>query len=150
MYSQLLNTIDSIKTLDPLRDVTETVKNWLNEHPTAFKVVLIANQLMRAGMYAEVMRSLPYSTAVNGLICLGGTLFYRITIQGHCPYKLELTGLFGGASFWLANDRVSKTMRGVLQASVASNAITIAACVPLALYAIYVIITSEKKCCCSL
>lgn len=149
MLSAVSTSINFLKDFDPLTRPTQAVKDWLSDHPTVFKIALIANHLFRAAMMTGFMMALPYSAPVNGLICAAGTLFYRLTVQGYCPYKLDVTSLFGATSIMVAKMRLPSIINGIASKSLVGLAGAFVSVVPLTLYAIYVVVTSEKKCCCA-
>ena len=43
-----------------------------------------------------LMQVMPYSFAANAMICFGGSLFYRLTVETNCAYKFSLPAFSGG------------------------------------------------------
>lgn len=113
--------------------------DWLSQHPETYKVVIVVGQLIRMGIMAGFISSLPYSYGVNCAIAFAGSFFYRIPIEGICPFKFAIPSCFGAISFHLAQNGVELITKQVAFNSLESFVLTTASIAPLFLYGAYII-----------
>jgi hypothetical protein len=137
MSVALHNLIDKVNFLPKVRD---EINNFLRDHPNLYKVVLIANHFFRAIAITALTAWLPFSLPVNIAICAAGSLFYSLTMErgGH---KLALPALAGSLTFKAGVAAFQQIVNGVAFASFETFATTFGTFVPLAAYAVYVILT---------
>lgn len=88
---------------DYLEKATETVKEYLNDHPTLYKIALIVNHIFRAVSMGFFMMALPFSAPVSLAICAAASLFYRLTVEGNCTYKFALPAFAGALALQFAS-----------------------------------------------
>ena len=86
-------------------------------------------------------------------ICLGGSLFYRLTVEENCAYKFALPAFGGAAAFLVGRSALAGLVSGAAFASIGAFAAACVAILPLGAYLAYVILTvaydvDSKHCCC--
>lgn len=91
----LTNIQQKLNTLS-LDSLTQKVGEWLDEHPTIFKIVVFANHLFRAIAMFALMVVLPYSFLTNCVISLAASLAYRLTIERFCHFRFAIPACLGG------------------------------------------------------
>ena len=88
-----LNTVSPFN----LDVVSKNLGGWLDKHPTANKVVIVAFHFFRASMMTACVSAMPFSMPVNMGLGLTLNLGYRLAIERRCPYKFALLSSLGGA-----------------------------------------------------
>lgn len=82
---------------NPLETPTEQIRDYLLEHRTIYKIVLVANFVLLTLMFVS-----PLSPTLGGAAALGlRALFYRLTIETNCIYKFSLPVYATMISLWL-------------------------------------------------
>jgi hypothetical protein len=138
-----------------LQKPTMQISNYFNKHPDLYKVVLAVNHIFRDISMAAFPLILPFSAPVSIGICFAGSLFYRLTVEGHCPYKFALPAFAGATAFLLAKVTLPQLISGVAFTSLSAFAIAFSSLIPLVGYVVYIALTisydvdnqSKVKCC---
>jgi hypothetical protein len=87
------------------------------------------------------MMFLPFVPAINLAICLGASLFYRLTVENNCAYKFALPAFAGGAAILLAKAALVPLITGVALASIGAWALAGAAFIAITAYVVYIALT---------
>ena len=96
---QLHNAIDAHNVL---QTPTEQIGEYLSAHSEIYKIVLLANHLFRAAAMTALTLCIPWPSLVAHGICFLGSLFYRLTVETHCAYRLPVPAFGGSAAFIFA------------------------------------------------
>ncbi len=115
-----------------LEGPTSRLGEFFDKHPTLYKLALLVNHIFRAFSTAALCLFLPFSVLTSSLICLGCSVFYRLTVEKNCAYKFALPAFWGGMALLLVQD----VAHGVL-----FDLSTVASFIPLAAYGVYVVLT---------
>jgi hypothetical protein len=141
---------NALEQVNVLKKPTETIKEYLNNHPTLYKIALLVNHIFRASAMAFFMLALPFSFPVNLALCFSASLFYRLTVEGNCSYKFALPAFAGAVAMPFAQAAISQ----------AASIATIGLLLPLTAYVVYIVLTvnydvdqscqafTPKKSCC--
>lgn len=130
-----------IERYNILNSATNRIAPFFNSHPTAYKIALIVNHLFRVAAMVGFM-FIPGMPLIPGMaICVVGSVFYRLTVEKNCAYKFALPALFGAAAVMLAIPAVINLMHTAGATSILSGFKAGASFMPLAFYAIYIILT---------
>jgi hypothetical protein len=95
-----------IQQHNPLTHLTDKSSEFLHTHPRLYKLALLINHLFRAIAMTALMHFLPFSLMTNTLLCLTGSIFYRLTVENNCAYKFALPAFFGSLAFLAAKHTV--------------------------------------------
>lgn len=120
---------------NPFDKVTAAVGQWIDKYPLLHKIVLFANHLFRGLCMGGMMTLLPFGFAVNGAICLFGSIFYRVTVERFCPFKFAIASFFGGIAIEMSKQFPAASLLWLTSIAYISHR--------------EVEKTLEKKCCCS-
>lgn len=69
---------------------------WLDSHPTVYKIAVIAMHLMRTLSMAALMAAMPFRPFINFSLSLIASEAYRIVIERHCAFKFARLSCLGG------------------------------------------------------
>lgn len=130
-----------ITSYNILKNPTDQIEAFLNEHPEIKKVALLANHIFRALAMMALRMCLPFSLLVNDLICFAGSLFYRLTVETHCAYKFALPAFAGSIAIPLAHTALTQLISGIAFSSLSAFGVALLSLVPLAAYTSYIILT---------
>src|SRR4051812_2951511 len=79
------------------------IGKWLDVNPNWYTIAVIIDHLIRTMSMYGLMLILPYSTGINCAICLGASLFYRITIEvNNCNLRFALPSCLGAFALHMA------------------------------------------------
>jgi hypothetical protein len=126
---------------NPFKSAAEEGMAYFATHPTLFKIVLLVNHLFRSAAMVGLLACMPFSIPVNAAICAGGSIFYRVSVEGNCAYKFALPSLAGAISFFIAAPAVASLVSGVALATIGAFAVACVRLLPAALYAAYILLT---------
>lgn len=139
--SAALGLHQCIERTNFLAKPTDKINEFLYKHRTLYKVVLIANHLFRAAAMLAFMLFLPFVPLANLAICLGGSLFYRLTVENNCAYKFALPAFAGATAALLAKTAWIPIITGVALSSIGAWALALASLVPITAYIVYIALT---------
>lgn len=128
-----------------LQRLTEEIGAYLREHPHLYKIVLLVNHVFRAVSMLALSLVLPFSPAINTLICFASSLFYRVTVETHCAFKFALPAFAGSLAFPPALAALMDLISGVAFASLGAFALTCLCLVPLVAYFSYIALTVSHE-----
>jgi len=120
---------------------TTYLGNFLEKHPTIYKITLIINHLFRAVMMVGLMFIPGVPLYASMPICFVGSVFYRLTVEKNCAYKFALPAFAGAAAFMLALPAFINMINGIAFLTIASGFATCASFLPLLLYGTYICLT---------
>lgn len=126
---------------NPLTVPTDWLGNFLESHPTVYKITLIINHLFRAAMMVGLMFIPHVPLAASIPICLVGSLFYRLTVEKNCAYKFAIPAFAGAAAVMLALPAIMSIIEGSAFTTVATGFKNVASFIPFSIYAGYIILT---------
>jgi hypothetical protein len=130
-----------IDRINILEKPTACIGEFLENHPTIYKITLIINHLFRAAMMVGLMFIPGVPLYASMPVCFVGSLFYRLTVEKNCTYKFALPAFAGAAAFMLALPALISMINGVAFATVASGFAACASFLPLLLYGTYIFLT---------
>lgn len=133
----------TIERFNPLDQLTQSATEFLLEHPTLYKIALLANHIFRAGSMAIFMAALPFSWPVSFAICFAASLFYRLTVENNCAYKFALPALAGAAAFPIAQPALAQLASGEAFKNLALFSRSILFLVPVVAYIAYIVLTVD-------
>lgn len=124
-----------------LHKPTEIVRDFLNNHRTFYKVVLVVNHIFRAVMMTALMLALPYSIPVKAAFSFSASLLYRLTVENNCAYKFALPAFAGSLALPIAKTALPKVINSVAFTSMKMFARTFSSFLPLIAYITYIVLT---------
>ena len=96
--------LSQIVCANVLQRPAKWVDNFLSQHPNARKTALVVDHFFRTAGMIALMMWLPFSMPVNMAICVGGSLFYRLTVEKACAYKFSLPSMGGAMAFMIGKE----------------------------------------------
>ena len=120
---------------------TEKISEYLTANKKMYKAALIANHIFRAAAMTAFMMFLPMTMAASACLCLGGSLFYRLTVETNCAYKFALPSFAGAVAFLIGKTALASLISGVAFASLSAFGAAFIAILPLCAYAAYIVLT---------
>jgi hypothetical protein len=130
-----------IERYNVLKRPTEQISEYLTNHPTLYKAVLLVNHLFRAFAMMAFCATLPFSLPVSVGICYAGSLFYRLTVETNCAYKFALPAFWGSLAIPPAMFALNGLITGVAFTTMTSLVVHCMTLVPLAAYLSYIVLT---------
>lgn len=124
-----------------LERATETVKDYLNDHPVLYKIALLVNHIFRAAAMGFFMLALPFSAPANVTLCFAASLFYRLTVEGNCTYKFALPAFAGALAFPIAQPAFAAIISKAAFSSLNAFAATFGTLLPFTCYVAYIVLT---------
>lgn len=124
-----------------LHKPTEIVRDFLNNHLTFYKVVLVVNHIFRAVMMTALMLALPYSIPVKAAFSFSASLLYRLTVENNCAYKFALPAFAGSLALPIAKTALTKLISNTAFTSMNRFALTLGSLLPLTAYVAYIVLT---------
>lgn len=121
----------------------KVIGDWLDDHPTINKVVIVVNHLFRALAMATLITLLPYSHLVNCGLTLAASLFYRVTVERCCPFRFALHSCAGGAAMVAAQPALIDLVAGLAFESLQTLGRALLQIAPLGLYLGWVVYISS-------
>lgn len=139
---QLASTLhDAIDRYNVLRGPTQNLTQYAKSHRDLYKVALLANHLFRAAAATAFMHILPFSFPTSVGICLGGSLFYRLTVENNCSHKFALPAFASSLAFQSGKTAIAHVINGIAFQSLQTFGNTLLTLLPLSLCAAYTILT---------
>lgn len=132
---------NAIENYNVLARPTEYISEKMRAHPNLYKLALLVNHIFRSAAMAGFMLFLPFSLPVNSLICLGGSLFYRLTVEINCAYKFALPAFAGSVAFLVGKTALAEVVSGAAFASINAFGAGFATLIPLCAYTAYIALT---------
>jgi hypothetical protein len=132
---------ECIDAYNILKKPTEITSDFLSNHPTLYKIVMIANHIFRATMMTFFMLALTFSFLVSCAICFTASLIYRLSVENNCAYKFALPAFGGAMVFPLGIAALTDMVSGVAFATLGAFAAAAAALLPLIAYIVYITLT---------
>jgi hypothetical protein len=117
------------------------VNAWLHKHPNTHKVAMVFAHFVRMAPMVGLMVALPYGAVANTVICVAGSAFYSLAIEGNCIFTFSLPSAVGSMTVVLAYE----TIKQIALNSLKNYALAAASCVPLLGYVGYVILISVAQ-----
>lgn len=130
-----------IENYNVLRKPTEQISNYLRDHPSLYKAVLLVNHIFRAVSMVAFNLILPFSAPVNIAICFAGSLFYRLTVETNCAYKFALPAFAGSLAIPMALTALTQLISGIAFVSLSAFAVALLSLLPLTAYLTYIVLT---------
>lgn len=135
-----------------LQNATKNIGDFFKKHPTVHKVVLIANHIFRALLMTAFCYTLPYSLPANLAICFTVSVFYRLTVEGNCPFKYALPSFAGSIAFPLGLKGLVELTSHAAFSSLKSFSLAGLGVGSLLAYFVYIILTVDydvdnRSCC---
>jgi hypothetical protein len=130
-----------IKDYNVLESATNAIKEFFEEHTFLHKVALVVSHVFRALAMTGLCLYLPFSAPVNMGICFAGSLFYRLTVETHCPFKFALPAFAGSLSIPLGVQAIRDLINGIAFTSIATFSTALVSIIPLFAYSSYVLLT---------
>lgn len=122
---------------------TQDLASYFARNPQMLKAAMICNHIFRAAVMLGFMVALPFSLPVSAALCAAGALFYRLTAETNCSYKFSLPAFGGALSALIAKPALLQIISGVAFVSMSALATALIGIVPIAMYAIYVVLTVD-------
>ena len=119
--------------------------NWLDRHPTVYKVAVIAMHVMRAISMAALMFIMPFHPLLNFSLSLIASEIYRIVIERHCAFKFAELSCLGGEALLLSHHSLSQLTHQIALETFKRVSLSLLGIVPLAAYLGAVIAISIKN-----
>jgi hypothetical protein len=141
MMSCAVRFHDFIEKYNLLEKPTVAIGEFLNKHPTVYKIVLIFDHLFRAAMMVGLMFIPHIPIYASMSFCFVGSLIYRLTVEKNCAYKFALPAFAGAAAFMLTLPALINMINGVAFLTAGSGLLTCASFAPLLLYGTYIFLT---------
>lgn len=132
---------DALEKFNILQKPTNEMNKYLREHPRLYKAAMIANHLFRTISMAAFMLISPLPALANFVLCLGGSLFYRLTVETHCAYKFALPAFAGSIAFLIGKSALVSLVTGAAFASLSAFALAVISLLPLCAYVTYIVLT---------
>ena len=117
------------------------VNAWLHKHPNTHKVVMVFAHFIRMAPMVSLMVALPFGMVANTVICIAGSAFYSLAIEGNCIFTFSLPSAAGSMTIVLAYE----TIKRVALNSIKNYVVAFLGCVPLLGYVGYVILISVAQ-----
>lgn len=129
--------------LNAIQKTYDAVGESLDQHPTLYKVVLVAAHFFRAAAMFSFMMWMPTPLPVTIGIMVAGSLLYRAAVERFCCFRFTLPSLTGAGAAWLTQlAHMSIASKAALTAlGMALHALTF---LPLLGYAIGVIYLAHR------
>ncbi len=124
-----------------LHKPTEIIRDFLNNHRTFYKLVLVVNHIFRAAMMTALMLGLPYAIPVKAAVSFTFSLLYRLTVENNCAYKFALPAFAGSMAIPIAKTGLAKLINGLAFASINMFASNLGLLLPLTAYITYIVLT---------
>ena len=132
---------NTIQKCNVLQKPTEQLKGYFTNHSTVHKTALVVAHLFRALPMVAAKMVLPFSTPVSLVVCFLGSVFYRIVVEGHCPFKYAIPSFAGAIAIIAAYPAVVDVINGVAFASLGAFSLAVVSFLPLACYLTYAVLT---------
>lgn len=82
-----------------IQNAEKIVGQWLNSHPRAQVINVIAMHALRIIETIALMKILPFSWGVNCVLALSSKIIYRLTIERCCNFHFVLPSIFGAVIY---------------------------------------------------
>lgn len=141
----ITNFVDKCGSTLYLDRICEGVGNFLDQNPLIFKVTVLAAHVLRTAMMTLIMGS------VTPAAMIGCSLFYAFAIERcfsrekNCAFTFTLPSLFGAYAYNNAKAVLPDIISRVAFATADSMLKTAIGTVPLAAWAIYVILQTNSQ-----
>ena len=118
--------------------------DFLDKHPTLYKIVLVSSHLFRSlPMYAMMVIS-PLPPLATGALMLAPTLLYQAGIERFCCFRFASPSLLGGMALWSAQASAVSLFAGQAFATWSASLTTIGGFIPLTAYLAYIVFLSHR------
>jgi len=95
--------VESKQVLDEWCD---SLGNWMDEHPTVYKVVLVVSHLFRAAMILAMIDWMQLPIFMSAGLMLIPSLLYRASVERFCVFRFTLPSWAGGIALWIARGAI--------------------------------------------
>lgn len=126
-----------------IQKMYNNVGDFLDKHPTVYKVVLVGCHFFRTLAMFGAMVYLPLPMLATATIMVGGSLIYRAAVERFCCFRFTIESLVGAASAWLAMIGTINFISGAALASVGLIIANSLALLPVLGYMAWVIYLSH-------
>ncbi|MEM1283455.1 MAG: hypothetical protein AAGG81_07865 [Chlamydiota bacterium] len=120
------------------------IGNYLDKHPTVYKVGLVGCHFFRTLTMFAAMVYLPLPMAVTSAIMVGGSFLYRAAVERFCCFRFTIESLIGAGSLWCVMIGTVNFVSGAALASVGMIFANSIALLPIVGYTVWVIYASNR------
>ncbi len=126
-----------------IQKMYNNVGDFLDKHPTVYKVVLIGCHFFRTLTMFGAMVYMPLPMVATAAIMVGGSLIYRAAVERFCCFRFTMESLMGAGAAWLAMIGTINFISGAALASVGLIIANSIALLPVLGYTAWVIYLSH-------
>lgn len=129
--------------MNAIQKAYDQVGNYLDNHPTLYKVVLVACHFFRTVTMFAAMMWMPSPLPVTVGIMVAGSLLYRAAVERFCCFRFTIPSLVGAGAAWLTQIAAVNYLSGAVLTTLGAALHTLAI-LPLLGYTAWVIYLSHQ------